>query len=137
MRKKRILILLCWLCLGFTEPVFAQALEGHWESRGLITELYLSHNGNDDSITLSNNSIETMDAFKADRVQLRHMQYKIPVKVLITVDEATKATQTMILSSERFVYNIVLQYDPRNNQFEVIWFDRHNLEVPTTQQFLR
>ncbi len=137
MRKKVCVILLCWLGLCFTEPTFAQTLEGRWESRGLITQLNLSHNGTDGNLTLSDLSVETMDAFSADRAQLRHMHYKIPIKVLITVDEASPIAQTMIINCESFAYNIVLRYDPRKNQFEVLWFDRHDLEIAAPQQFLR
>ena len=137
MKKNRGGVIVCWLCLWAMGPVFAQTLEGHWEGQGLITQLELAHNGNDGSITLSDIVIDTLETFSADRAELHRLHYKVPVKVLITVDEAAQTTQTMILNCENFVYNIVLRYDPHKNQFEVIWFDRHDLEVPIKQQFLR
>ncbi|GEM_PF-5127041 len=124
------------LCLWLVSPVLAQMPAGQWEGSGLIKNLTLSEGWQEGSILLSKNHSLELEAFSDDHQQLSTVKYKIPVKMLISVGEIINKTETVILSSEEFAYHIVLRYNPKSTHFKAVWFDRKDVEVPTTEYIL-
>ena len=128
-----ITLMLIW-CLY--SPAYAEMPAGEWEGNGLIQELNLSKGWHEGNIQLSESKAKEIAGFGADHNHLEQMDYKLPVKMLISVDEIVNTSGTVILSTEELSYNFVLRYNPKKAQFDVIWFDRHDQEVEIEPQVL-
>lgn len=124
------------LCLWLVSPVLAQMPAGQWKGDGLITHLTLGEGWKEGSVRLSKNHSLQIEAFAGDHKILLDLNYEVPVKMFISVGQVLNKTETVLLSSEKFAYNIVLRYDPKTTHFKAVWFDRNDIEVPTTEYML-
>jgi hypothetical protein len=122
-----IVILSCFLLTASHADTSPES----WHGNKLVKTLKLDALWKTGILELSQSNLVRINAFKTDLATLTKMNFRIPVTLLITVDEPD--TKTVILNSEEMGYTVVLRFHSDDRHFEVVWFDRLDVEISNDQ----
>lgn len=124
------------LSCSLLTAAYARLAPGTWQGNGLIAEIQLESDWRNGVLVLSATEVRKINAFTDDLTQLNKLQFRVPVQLLITVNVINEKSETVLMASEQLGYFIVLRFHPKDDHFEVVWFDRHDKEIPNDNNLL-